>query len=161
MPENFFVGVDIGGTFTDVFISDGKDYWEGKSSTTPGKLHEGLLNAIETAAKELSLNKQELLNKTNILTHGSTIITNILAEMKGAKTGFVTTKGFKDLLNIGRSPRTNDMDYFAQKDRPEIVTRDCIAEVAERVDFAGNALVPLDEEELKKEIKYLIEEKKM
>ncbi|MDC0057518.1 hydantoinase/oxoprolinase family protein [Alphaproteobacteria bacterium] len=160
MSDNFFVGVDIGGTFTDVFISDGKEYWEGKSSTTPGKLHEGLLSALETAAKELSLNKQELLNKTNILTHGSTIITNILAEMKGAKTGFITTKGFKDLLNIGRSPRTNDMDYFAQKNRPEIVTRDCIAEVSERVDFAGKELVPLDQEEVKKHIKNLVEEKK-
>ena len=160
MSQNYFVGVDIGGTFTDVFISDGTDYWEGKSSTTPGKLHEGLLNAIETAAKELTLSKQDLLNKTSILTHGSTIITNILAEMKGAKTGYLTTKGFKDLLNIGRSPRTNDMDYFAQKDRPEIVTRDCIAEITERVDFAGNEIVSIDEKEVENQIKYLVKEKK-
>ena len=53
--SKYYVGVDIGGTFTDVFVSDGDHYWEGKASTTPGRLHEGLLDAIEVAAQEMGI----------------------------------------------------------------------------------------------------------
>ena len=104
MSTSYYVGVDIGGTFTDVFVSDGDNYWEGKSPTTPEKLHEGLLDALGVVAEEMDIDRTALLEATHILTHGSTIITNILAEMRGAKTGFITTRGFRDLLNIGRSP---------------------------------------------------------
>jgi len=157
--QQYYVGVDIGGTFTDVFISDGNRYWEGKSATTPGRLHEGLLNAIGVAAADIGLTPEELLAQTRILTHGSTIITNILAEMRGSKTGFITTRGFRDLLHIARSPRTNDLDYFTQQSPPEVVTRDCIAEVAERVDYAGRIVVPLDEAEAREAIRHLVEDK--
>lgn len=158
--QNYYIGVDIGGTFTDVFVSDGQRYWEGKAATTPRRLHEGLLSALAVAAGELGISRDELLQSTQILTHGTTIITNILAEMRGAKTGFVTTRGFRDLLHIGRSPRTNDMDFYSQRDRPEIVTRDCIVEVDERVDYAGRIVLPLDVELARQRIKYLVEKKR-
>ena len=159
MSTSYYVGVDIGGTFTDVFVSDGDSYWEGKSPTTPEKLHEGLLDALGVVAEEMDIDRSALLGATHILTHGSTIITNILAEMRGAKTGFITTRGFRDLLNIGRSPRTNDMDFYTQVDRPEIVTRNCIAEVAERIDYAGRAVVPLDLDETREKIRDLVKVK--
>lgn len=159
MDSTYYLGVDIGGTFTDIFVSDGENYWEGKSATTPGKLHEGLLNALGVVAQEMSVERSALLGSTQILTHGSTIITNILAEMRGAKTGFITTRGFRDLLNIGRSPRTNMMDFYTQIDRPEIVTRDCIAEVSERIDYAGRVIVPLDLDDAKEKIRTLVEDK--
>lgn len=158
--SKYYVGVDIGGTFTDVFVSDGDHYWEGKASTTPGRLHEGLLDAIEVAAQEMGITAESLLAETRIVTHGSTIITNILAELKGAKTGFITTRGFRDLLHIARSPRTNDLDYYAQASPPEIVARDCVAEVDERVDFAGRIVVPLDERQTRERITFLVETKK-
>ena len=160
MSTSYYIGVDIGGTFTDVFVSDGDSYWEGKSPTTPGKLHEGLLDALGVVAEEMDIDRSALLETTHILTHGSTIITNILAEMRGAKTGFITTRGFRDLLNIGRSPRTNDMDFYTQVDRPEIVARNCIAEVTERIDYAGRVVVPLDLNETREKIRDLVEVKK-
>lgn len=155
----YFVGVDIGGTFTDAFVSDAVQYWEGKAETTPAGLHEGLLNALTAAASEVGISRTELLNQTRILTHGSTIITNILAQLNGAKTGFVTTRGFRDLLNIARSPRTNNLDYFTQMSPPELVTRDCIVEVDERVDYAGRPIVPLDEQQTRERLRYLVEKK--
>jgi len=160
MNTDYYIGVDIGGTFTDVFVSDGENYWEGKSPTTPGRLHEGLLNAVDVVAAEMNIDRSRLLQNTQILTHGSTIITNILAEMRGAKTGFITTRGFRDLLNIGRSPRTNDMDYYSQIDRPEIVARDCIAEANERMDYAGHVVVPLDLDDAAERIHNLVDVKK-
>ena len=51
MDTAYYIGVDIGGTFTDVFVSDGENYWEGKSATTPGRLHEGLLDALAVASE--------------------------------------------------------------------------------------------------------------
>ena len=159
MNNAYYIGVDIGGTFTDVFVSDGENYWEGKSATTPGRLHEGLLDALAVASGEMGVERAALLGGTRILTHGSTIITNILAELRGARTGFITTRGFRDLLNIGRSPRTNEMDFYTQIDRPEIVTRDCIAEVDERIDYAGRVVVPLDLDDAQAAIARLVEER--
>jgi N-methylhydantoinase A len=155
----YFVGVDIGGTFTDAFVSDGTQYWEGKAETTPAGLHEGLLNALTAAASEIGISRADLLSRTRILTHGSTIITNILAQLNGAKTGFITTSGFRDLVNIARSPRTNDLDYFTQMSPPELVTRDCIVEVEERVDYAGRPVVSLNEKQARERLRYLVEVK--
>jgi N-methylhydantoinase A len=157
--SSYFVGVDIGGTFTDVIVSDGSRFWEGKSETTPGALEEGLLAALEAAAVEVGIARAEMLGHTRILTHGTTIITNILAQLNGARTGLITTRGFGDLLHIARSPRTNDLDYFNQMLPPELVTRDCIAEVTERLDYAGRTIVPLDEAEVRKKLQELIEER--
>jgi N-methylhydantoinase A len=154
---NYFIGVDIGGTFTDVIVSDGVRFWEGKSETTPGALEEGLLAALEAAAREVGVGRAQMLRQTRILTHGTTIITNILAQLNGARTGLITTRGFRDLLHIARSPRTNDLDYFKQISPPELVSRNCIVEVTERIDYSGKIVLPIEEAEVRMKLRELVE----
>jgi N-methylhydantoinase A len=132
------VAVDIGGTFTDVVVFD-----EAKSSlalakvlSTPSELAKGVQEGLAKAATRLD----EVLS----LIHGSTIVVNAIIERKGAKTALVTTKGFRDVYEIGRINRPESFNPRFRKHRP-LVPREMIFEVSERMLADGSVLTPLHE----------------
>jgi N-methylhydantoinase A len=132
------VGVDIGGTFTDVVAFDEatSSVRLGKTLSTPGRLEVGVRDGLaETNVP---------LDEIGYLIHGSTIVINALLERAGAKTALVTTKGFRDVYEIGRINRPDSFNPAFRKHRP-LIPRRMIFEVPERVLADGTVRVPFDE----------------
>lgn len=135
------VATDIGGTFTDLVELDeesGKLSFA-KSSTTPRDLAQGVMNVIDRGAVELG--------NVTALAHGTTVVINTLTERTGAKTGLVTTRGFRDILQIARGNRPDMYNLVPQKLAP-FVPRRYRYEVTERVDRHGTVLEPLALDEI-------------
>jgi N-methylhydantoinase A len=128
--------VDIGGTFTDLVYLDGEggEVGLGKGSTTPGRFEDGVMEVLGDAA----------LDEVEFLAHGTTVIINTLTEHKGAVTALLTTRGFRDVLEITRANRPDLYNLLYRKPKP-FVPRRLRLEVAERVDYKGQVLIPLDE----------------
>lgn len=143
------VGIDIGGTFTDLFVVEedgsGRIY---KSPTTPHDPSEGLLNGLTKAADAVGESLEEFLGGVSTIVHGTTIATNAVLTRQGAKTGFVTTRGFRDLLNMRRGIRDRQNDSKYAPPVP-LVPRDLVATVRERIDVTGNELVELHEDDVR------------
>ncbi|HYB44012.1 MAG TPA: hydantoinase/oxoprolinase family protein, partial [Candidatus Methylomirabilis sp.] len=137
-----WVGVDVGGTFTDVVVYDEATgaLAVGKSPTTAGDPARGLLNALAKLEVELPA--------TGRVVHGTTIGTNAILERTGATVWMLTTRGFRDTLEIARTNRTVLYDIRAGKPAP-LVERQRIVEVDERVAFDGSVVRPLGEDELR------------
>ena len=132
------LGIDVGGTFTDLVLIDdasGK-VLATKASTTPDNPIVGVMDVI----KQLGVNSTEL----EALIHGTTVATNALLEHKGAKTGFICTEGFRDIIFIQRMNRKHHYDLTWDKPKLPLNRRDC-REVRERVNYQGEVLLPLDE----------------
>lgn len=147
-PE-FYLGIDIGGTFTDVILIDeaGKVH-NFKTPTVPAKPSEGFMNGLVKAATFLDISTEELLRCTNKLSYGNTIATNALLEKKVAKTGLITTRGFRDVLAIARVGREYlGIDLQCQRPEPLVPGRQ-IEEITERVDSQGDVVIPLQEREI-------------
>ncbi len=139
------IASDIGGTFTDLTYLDPQTGEVGitKVSTTPANFAEGV---------EESLDKAEInLPDTSFLVHGSTIIINALTERKGIKTGLITTKGFRDVLEIGRANRPDIYNMYYIKPKP-FVPRYLRLEVEERVNYKGQELTPLNQEDVRQAV---------
>ena len=136
------IAVDIGGTFTDlVAISrPGGRVVRAKSLTTPARLVDGVLNAISRAG----LRAEEATD----VVHGSTIAINAILEQRGARTALLTTRGFRDVLEMGRKSRPDMYNLFFRP-RLCLVPRDLRLEVDERVTFDGRVLQPVDNGELR------------
>jgi N-methylhydantoinase A len=131
------VATDIGGTFTDVVAFDEETgvLGVGKALTTPPDLPQGLVDAIAAADVRL--------RDVSELVHGTTVVINALTERRGARTALVTTKGFRDVLEIGRGNRPDMYNLVSRKPLPFVPRRHRF-EVRERVDRRGNVLVPLE-----------------
>src|SRR6185503_1359584 len=130
------VGVDIGGTFTDlVGVIDGKIVTS-KASTVPADPTQGV-------AETLDLARVDMARLTEVL-HGSTIAINTVLERKGARAALITTKGFRDVYAIGRGNRIEAFNLFFHRPR-SLVERSLTFEMPERVNAAGEVLIPLDE----------------
>lgn len=161
-----FLGVDIGGTFTDlIMLGEDGDLVTTKALSTPGELEVGVLNAVEDAAAQRGMTGEELLAKIVAFGHGTTQATNAVIERDGARTGLVTTRGFGDTLAIQRlmgftaGVPIDLLGWYSRRRYPEpIVPRHLVREVRERVDHAGKVLVPLDEEEVRVAVRSLIAE---
>jgi len=151
------VGIDIGGTFTDCVIIDSK----GRSTiskvlTTVHDPSIGVLDALASGCRILGLTVEELLSACDAFFHSCTIGTNAIIERKGAKTGFVTTKGHEDMLLIGKISQKvaglTEMEIIhtsrLNRAEPPLVPRDLVFGVTERVTWNGEVLVPLRVEEL-------------
>lgn len=141
------VASDIGGTFTDlVFLeeSTGK-MGVNKASTTPKNFAEGVIQTLKKSELKLS--------DTTFFVHGSTVVINALTERKGAKTGLITTRGFRDVLEITRANRPDLYNMYYTKPKP-FVQRQYRLEVTERMNYKGEVLEPLNEEEVKKAAEY-------
>lgn len=129
-------GVDIGGTFTDLVLSEDGVLTIHKLLSTPRDPSEAMLNGL------LALTSGQLETLTRVA-HGSTVATNAILERKGAKVAFITTHGFRDLLFIGRQNRPKLYALYPQLP-PPLVERALCYEVPERLDFRGEVLTPLD-----------------
>src|SRR5262245_30944323 len=106
------IGIDIGGTFTDIVIVDRSGKVKAlKSPSTPADPSAGVIDAIMLAARQLDLTPRDLLASCGLFVHGSTIATNTLLERKGAKVAMITTDGFRDTLEIRRGLRPNPWDH--------------------------------------------------
>src|SRR6185312_9485522 len=133
------VGVDIGGTFTDlVGCVDGRIVTS-KCSTVPADPTRGV-------AQSLALAHCEMPSLSELL-HGSTIAINTVLERKGAKTALITTRGFRDTYAIGRGNRIEAFNLFFHRPKP-LIPRELTFEVTERMNAAGAALKALDESEV-------------
>ena len=138
-------GVDIGGTFTDVALIDEATGAIGvaKTPTTPDDFGRGVLNGLNDALAKYGMPAGEV----TLLSHATTVVTNALLEEKGARTALVSTKGFRDLLELRRSARADLYDLF--QDPPAVlVPRHRRLEITERVAADGSVVIPLAEDEL-------------
>ena len=103
MSADMYLGIDIGGTFTDLVLMDeGGNISTAKAPTTPGELEKGVFDAVAVAAKAQGLGPEELLSRFTAFGHGTTQATNALIERTGATTGLITTRGFGDTLALQR-----------------------------------------------------------
>jgi N-methylhydantoinase A len=129
------IGVDVGGTFTDFVLFDEQHgaLQTFKLLSTPRDPAEAVLEGLEGIEPGAQVE----------VVHGSTVATNAVLERQGARTAFVTTDGFRDLLQIGRQTRRELYDLFAERPEP-LVPRELCFEVKERVDAGGRVLEPLD-----------------
>jgi len=132
---------DIGGTFTDLVYLDERTGGLGsaKADTTPSEFERGVINTIHKAGIDV--------RAVDFFVHGTTVIINALTERKGVRTGLITTKGFRDVLEIGRANRPDLYNLAYTKPIP-FVARALRMEVTERVTYKGEVLVPLAEDEL-------------
>jgi N-methylhydantoinase A len=157
-----FIGIDVGGTFTDaVGMSADGSIVRAKASTTPHAHVDGIMNALTRLAESAEVEPAELLGNADMLSVGTTVVTNAIAEMRGRRTGLLVTKGFRDTLRIARSPRVPTVDPFAQAPMPELIPRRLIAEIDERVDVDGDVVVPLDEAQVVERVRHLVEEERI
>jgi len=163
----YTIGIDTGGTFTDIVIFDdaGGIYFD-KSPTTPKAFEQGVVGALENCVKLMGKDMKDVLENTESFSHGTTVATNALIQRRGAKVGLIVTKGFEDTTllargNVGRNlgiPRSQAMDYIHNERPQPLVPHSLICGVSERVVADGTAIVSLNEQEVTKSVEYLIEE---
>ncbi len=151
---DYRIGVDIGGTFTDVvFLSSGGHVLARKVASTPDDYSRAVLEAIDNGVKELGIGPDSVSE----VSHGFTVATNAIIENKGAKTALITTEGFRDVLELRRNrvPRLYDLYY---EKPPALVKRQLRLEVRERLNFQGEVLRPLDNADVDKAVDRILEE---
>jgi N-methylhydantoinase A len=153
VPASARIAADVGGTFTDIAIFDeaAGSIRLGKTLTTPERLVEGIDNGVRKSGSAFG--------EANLFLHGTTIAINTLLERTGARTALVTTRGFRDIYEIGRINRPEAYNLFFRKHRP-LVERALRFEVNERVMSSGAVRTALAEPELER-VAALIEAEKV
>ncbi|MGE3928218.1 MAG: hydantoinase/oxoprolinase N-terminal domain-containing protein, partial [Lautropia sp.] len=143
------IGVDVGGTFTDFTILDEDSFavHYHKVSSTPADPSEAIRNGTAEVLEKLGIAPRQV----SFIGHGTTVATNLVIERRGVPSGLLTTRGFRDVLEIGRQIRPNLFDYTVVKPQP-LVPRSRRLEVGERIDAAGDVRTPLDEQELEQAV---------
>jgi len=145
------VGIDSGGTFTDVCLfaeDDGRiEVW--KVASTPDDPSRGIVHGFEEGMGRVAPDDARPAASVSYFGHGTTVATNALIQHRGVTTGLLTTEGFRDLLEIGRQKRPHLYDLFSDKP-PTLVPRDLRLEVAERVAHSGEVDTALDADAVRK-----------
>ena len=141
----YHVGVDVGGTFTDLVVGSPGGLHVAKTPTTPGDESKGIMNGLADAAGHHQTGLADFLGDTEVIVLGTTVVTNALLEYKGAKTGVITTEGFRDVLDLRRNFRESLFDIRLQPPHP-IAPRRRRLGVPERIDHRGTVVTPLDED---------------
>lgn len=150
------IGVDVGGTFTDFLVvhDDGSsDVY--KTSTTPSDPSIGFFRGLEKVAAARQITVSALLQQVNTIVHGTTITTNAVLTGEGARTGFITTRGFRDLLNLRRGLKERQFAKYAPP--PDLIPRHMIRTVTERVNVDGEVVEPLNEDDVRAAAAYFRE----
>ena len=139
--SSYVLGVDVGGTFTDVFAFDREAgrFEIAKVASTPGAQAEGFMAGLEASGAPAA--------SIETIVHGTTVATNAILERKGAKCGLIATRGFRDTLELGRRTRPNNWGLTGSFEA--LIPRELRLDVIERIDAKGRVLVPLDEDELR------------
>ena len=144
------IGVDVGGTFTDMVVVDAAGLLSVfKVPSVPGNQAEGVINAVDAAAADFGMSRAAFLADCSLFIHGSTVATNIILEGKGAKVGLLTTEGFRDSLEIRRGIRFHQWNHRAAY-TPVLVPRHLRLPVGGRIDRNGQEIEPLDRESLRR-----------
>ncbi|MEE3288800.1 MAG: hydantoinase/oxoprolinase family protein, partial [Pseudomonadota bacterium] len=139
------LGIDIGGTFTDVALVNDADGTIGiaKTPTTPADFGKAVLTGLQEAISRYGVPPGEV----SLLSHATTVVTNAILEENGARTALISTRGFRDVLELRRSARSDLYDMF--QDSPRVlVPRHRRLEITERLDASGTVVVPLAESEI-------------
>ncbi len=160
----YVIGVDTGGTYTDVCVIDERgEVSIGKAPTTPQKLEDGVMDALENAAQVRGISRRELLSNTASFCQGTTIGTNALINRQGVETGMITTKGFEDTIYIQRAIgridglHPEEVRHQAAVKKPEpFIPKKLIAGVTERIDCFGKIVVPLNADEVREATRKLV-----
>jgi len=141
----FRLGVDVGGTFTDVLLMDEQTgvTYRAKTPSTPGDQSQGVLAGIQKACRLAGVDPAEI----GLVLHGTTVATNAILEGRGARVGLVTTRGFRQVLQIARSYVPGGLGGWITWPKPTPLARlEDTVEVPERMSSRGEVLAPLDEE---------------
>jgi N-methylhydantoinase A len=159
------IGIDVGGTFTDVYSRHGSESAFAKADTTDFDLKQGVLTALEELAAKLGQSPEEMLRDTAKIVYSTTVGTNALLERKGPRLGIITTAGFDHTLAIGRGRSWADglsvdkrLDR-ARASRPApLVPQALTATVRERVTSTGQVLLPLADDDARSSIQRLVDQ---
>ncbi len=148
-PQQTLVGIDVGGTFTDIFVIDqlSGQVSVHKVASTRGREADGFFTGVRLGVSDLS--------EIAAIIHGTTVGTNALLERKGAKTGLITTEGFRDLLQMRRRDRPSTWGLWGQY--TPVVARAQSYEVTERVLADGTVHTPLDEADIRQAVQQLLD----
>jgi len=159
------VNIDIGGTFTDCFVTIDNEFIWAKEPTTHRNLSLGVLQAIRNAAEKAGLLPDDMLKKTSNIRYATTVAMNALLERSGPKLGLITTAGFEDTTFIGKGSQwchgvpLEEQKNIARVKKPEpLIPRHLTIGLRERIDCMGNVILPLKEEEIKTKIQYLVDQ---
>ena len=150
------VCIDVGGTFTDCLVMDETGLLQKfKAPTTPSDPSTGLMNALKKAAKHYKSDFREFLSQIEVLVHGTTLATNILINERGTKAGMITTKGFRDSIEMRRGIKPVDVslyNLFIPPNRP-LIPRSRRIGVEERALVDGSIMTPLNEQGVRDAVK--------
>jgi N-methylhydantoinase A len=148
------LGVDIGGTFTDVALEVGERRYTAKGLTTQRAPEEGVLTILRAIIGDAGIAPGDV----NLIIHGTTLATNALIERKGAKTALLTTEGFRDVVEIRHENRFEQYDVNIDLP-PPLVPRRLRLPIRERLDAQGNVLIPLDDRSVAAALDTLVAQK--
>ncbi len=150
------IGIDVGGTFTDLVLvrPDGTILLD-KSPTTPQDQSRGVMRGVELLAQNEGVSVRKLLRETHGIVHGTTTADNTMIEMSGAVTGLLTTQGHRDEIELRRGYKESIWDP-ALAPPPPIAPRRRRLGVPERLDFRGEVVIPLDEESVRHALRRLV-----
>lgn len=143
-------GFDVGGTFTDLVLCHEKtgQVLIGKTLTTPDDPVKGILTGLDHLLATHGIDITEISEAV----HATTMVTNLILERAGDDSALITTRGFRDVLEIGRQKRNDLYNIFVEKVQP-IITRNCVWEVSERLNSSGEVIQALDIEDVEKAVK--------
>ncbi len=151
------LGVDVGGTFTDLLLFDEANgrFWRHKTPSTPHDSSEGILNGVQAITQEAGVAPSEI----SYFLHGTTVATNAVLEGKGAKVGLITTEGYRDVMQIARSFVPGGLAAWIVWPKPQPLAHlEDTLEVPGRMDADGNEVRPLDEDAVRGALRQLKEQ---
>jgi len=158
------IDVDVGGTFTDMVLTlDGATSYR-KVPTTPYDLSVGFMQVVEEAADDAGLSLEDLVGKVETVRYSTTVAMNRLLERSGPRVALITTEGHQDATLIGKGAqwidgtRLDERRALPHMQKPQpIVPRELIAGVKERIDARGQVLRPLDEDQVREQVRGLVD----
>ena len=147
---SYRIGADIGGTFTDLVMTDGDGFHVAKVLTTPGEPERAVLDGVDVLLEAGGVKPEDV----ELVVHGTTLFTNALIERKGSRTALITTRGFRDAVEIAREHRFDMYDLWMERPDP-IAPRHLRLEVDERILADGDVLEALDEASVERLVPFL------
>ncbi|MGR6520256.1 hydantoinase/oxoprolinase family protein (plasmid) [Rhodococcus erythropolis] len=154
-PGGFSIGIDVGGTFTDLACGDGQSLWRAKSPTDRNNFGNGVLGACQLVADQIGLDLPTFLGRVERFGLGTTAVTNALVEKHGVKAGLLTTEGFEDTISMARSRRVSEEGFLVPPWSP--IERSAVVGVRERVNRDGKVLQSVDISAVRSAVAQLIE----
>jgi N-methylhydantoinase A/oxoprolinase/acetone carboxylase beta subunit len=158
------IDIDVGGTFTDLVLTLDGERIIAKCPTTPHDLSVGFLNTVEAGGEKLGLTIEELLPRIGIIRYSTTVALNRLLQRQGPRVGLITTEGHEDSILIGKGAqwtdgqRVSERRNIAVQNKPHpLIDRGLIVGVRERIDSKGHVVRPLDEEDVRRKLRLLMD----